>query len=142
MTIEVKVPVLPESVEDATIASWHKQPGEAIARDENLVDLETDKVVLEVPSPADGVLKEILIQDGTTVTSGEVLAGPEILSRGFVYMRDSEELIDLAKERVWEALGHAGPPSAVGSKIKDVLGDLVYAETRRRPMILPLVLQL
>ncbi|MGH8110427.1 MAG: biotin/lipoyl-containing protein, partial [Rhodanobacteraceae bacterium] len=55
MSIEVKVPVLPESVSDATIAAWHKQPGDAIHRDENLVDLETDKVVLEVPAPADGV---------------------------------------------------------------------------------------
>ena len=60
MAIEVKVPVLPESVSDATIATWHKQPGDAIRRDENLVDLETDKVVLEVPSPVDGVLKQVL----------------------------------------------------------------------------------
>ena len=52
MTIEVRVPQLPESVADATLVSWHKQPGEAVARDENLVDLETDKVVLEVPAPA------------------------------------------------------------------------------------------
>ena len=59
MPIEVKVPVLPESVSDATIASWHKKAGDAVKRDENLLDLETDKVVLEVPSPVDGVLKEI-----------------------------------------------------------------------------------
>ena len=59
MAIEVKVPVLPESVSDATIATWHKKAGDAVKRDENLVDLETDKVVLEVPSPVDGVLKEI-----------------------------------------------------------------------------------
>jgi 2-oxoglutarate dehydrogenase E2 component (dihydrolipoamide succinyltransferase) len=74
MTIEVRVPQLPESVADATLVSWHKKPGDAIARDENLVDLETDKVVLEVPSPADGVLKEIKLGDGTTVTSGQILA--------------------------------------------------------------------
>lgn len=74
MTLEVKVPVLPESVADATIASWHKKPGDAIRRDENLVDLETDKVVLEVPAPADGVLKEIKQQTGATVTSGQLLA--------------------------------------------------------------------
>ncbi len=74
MTIEVRVPQLPESVADARIVSWHKQPGEAVARDENLVDLETDKVVLEVPSPMAGVLKEIRLKDGTTVTSGQVLA--------------------------------------------------------------------
>ncbi len=74
MTIEIKVPQLPESVADATLVGWHKKPGEAVARDENLVDLETDKVVLEVPAPAAGVLGEIKIVDGTTVTSGELLA--------------------------------------------------------------------
>jgi 2-oxoglutarate dehydrogenase E2 component (dihydrolipoamide succinyltransferase) len=74
MTIEVRVPQLPESVADATIVSWHKKPGDAVARDENLVDLETDKVVLEVPAPAAGVLMEIKLNDGTTVTSGQILA--------------------------------------------------------------------
>ena len=74
MTIEVKVPVLPESVEDATIATWHKQPGDAVRRDENLVDLETDKVVLEVPSPVDGKIKEIRARQGDTVHSEDVIA--------------------------------------------------------------------
>jgi 2-oxoglutarate dehydrogenase E2 component (dihydrolipoamide succinyltransferase) len=74
MTIEVRVPQLPESVADATLVSWHKKPGDSVARDENLVDLETDKVVLEVPAPAAGVLKEIKLTDGTTVTSGQILA--------------------------------------------------------------------
>jgi 2-oxoglutarate dehydrogenase E2 component (dihydrolipoamide succinyltransferase) len=74
MTIEVRVPQLPESVADATLVSWHKKPGDRVARDENLVDLETDKVVLEVPAPTAGVLKEIRLTDGTTVTSGQVLA--------------------------------------------------------------------
>ncbi|HUF72428.1 MAG TPA: 2-oxoglutarate dehydrogenase complex dihydrolipoyllysine-residue succinyltransferase [Gammaproteobacteria bacterium] len=72
--MEVKVPQLPESVADATLVAWHRKVGEAVKRDENLVDLETDKVVLEVPSPANGVLKEIRMADGSTVTSGEVLA--------------------------------------------------------------------
>ncbi len=74
MSIEVKVPVLPESVSDAVVATWHKQAGEAVSRDENLVDLETDKVVLEVPSPVDGVLKSISVQAGDTVTSQQVIA--------------------------------------------------------------------
>ena len=74
MTIEVRVPQLPESVADATLVSWHKKPGDSVVRDENLVDLETDKVVLEVPAPANGVLKEIRLSDGTTVTSGQILA--------------------------------------------------------------------
>jgi 2-oxoglutarate dehydrogenase E2 component (dihydrolipoamide succinyltransferase) len=74
MSIEVKVPVLPESVSDAVIATWHKKPGDAVKRDENLVDLETDKVVLEVPAPADGVLKSIVKNTGETVGSQEVIA--------------------------------------------------------------------
>jgi 2-oxoglutarate dehydrogenase E2 component (dihydrolipoamide succinyltransferase) len=74
MTIEVRVPQLPESVADATLVSWHKKPGETVVRDENLVDLETDKVVLEVPAPTAGVLTEIKLTDGTTVTSGQLLA--------------------------------------------------------------------
>src|ERR1700685_2495454 len=74
MTLEVKVPVLPESVSDATIASWHKKPGDAVKRDENLVDLETDKVVLEVPSPVAGVIKEIKLGNGATVKGGQLLA--------------------------------------------------------------------
>ncbi len=69
MAIELKVPVLPESVSDATIAAWHKKAGDAVKRDENLLDLETDKVVLEVPSPVDGVLKEIKFAEGATVNS-------------------------------------------------------------------------
>ncbi len=61
MTIEIKVPKLPESVADATLVNWHKKPGDAVARDENLADLETDKVVLEVPAPVAGVLKEMKV---------------------------------------------------------------------------------
>jgi 2-oxoglutarate dehydrogenase E2 component (dihydrolipoamide succinyltransferase) len=74
MTIEIKVPQLPESVADATLVTWHKQAGQAVSRDENLADLETDKVVLEVPAPVNGVLKELKIVAGTSVTSGQVLA--------------------------------------------------------------------
>ena len=74
MATEVKVPVLPESVSDATIATWHKKAGDAVKRDENLLDLETDKVVLEVPSPVDGVLKEIKFEAGATVTSQQLIA--------------------------------------------------------------------
>src|SRR5215470_126048 len=74
MTTEIRVPTLPESVADATLVAWHKQPGDTVSRDENLADLETDKVVLEVPAPMNGVLREIRIQNGTTVTSGQVLA--------------------------------------------------------------------
>ncbi|MBV9621118.1 MAG: 2-oxoglutarate dehydrogenase complex dihydrolipoyllysine-residue succinyltransferase [Gammaproteobacteria bacterium] len=74
MSTEIRVPQLPESVADATLVAWHKQPGDSIARDENLADLETDKVVLEVPAPANGVVKELRVANGTVVTSGQVLA--------------------------------------------------------------------
>ncbi|MBY6188442.1 2-oxoglutarate dehydrogenase complex dihydrolipoyllysine-residue succinyltransferase [Marinobacter hydrocarbonoclasticus] len=74
MSIEIKVPVLPESVADATIATWHVQPGEAVSRDQNLVDIETDKVVLEVVAPEDGQLAEILHGEGDTVLAEQVIA--------------------------------------------------------------------
>ncbi len=74
MLIEVKVPQLSESVSEATLISWHKKEGDAVARDENLIDIETDKVVLETPAPADGVLVKIIKADGGTVTSGELIA--------------------------------------------------------------------
>jgi len=79
MRIEVKVPQLPESVEDATVMAWHKQPGEAVGREDNLLDLETDKVVLEVPAPGPGVLAEILVKQGDVVKAGDVVA---ILTEG------------------------------------------------------------
>ena len=74
MTIEIKVPPLPESVADATLINWHKKTGDQVSRDENLVDLETDKVVLEVPSPKSGILTEIKIKDGSVVKAGDILA--------------------------------------------------------------------
>lgn len=74
MTINITVPPLPESVSDATIASWHKKPGDAVKRDEPLLELETDKVMLEVPAPHDGILGDILKPTGTVVTPGELLA--------------------------------------------------------------------
>ena len=74
MTIEIKVPPLPESVTDATLVGWHKKVGDSVARDENLVDLETDKVVLEVPAPASGTITKIVAKDGATVEAGDLLA--------------------------------------------------------------------
>ncbi|OOF29066.1 2-oxoglutarate dehydrogenase complex dihydrolipoyllysine-residue succinyltransferase [Salinivibrio sp. IB872] len=74
MTIEILVPDLPESVADATIATWHKQPGDSVTRDEVLVDIETDKVVLEVPAPADGVLESIIEDEGSTVLAKQAIA--------------------------------------------------------------------
>ena len=74
MRIEVKVPQLPESISEATLVAWHRKPGDAVKRDENLIDIETDKVVLELPAPADGVLAEIAQPDGATVTSNQLIA--------------------------------------------------------------------
>jgi len=71
---DIKVPQLPESITDATLVAWHKKPGDAVKRDENLADLETDKVVLEVPAPANGVLREVKVQTGAVVTAGQLLA--------------------------------------------------------------------
>jgi 2-oxoglutarate dehydrogenase E2 component (dihydrolipoamide succinyltransferase) len=74
MSIEIKAPTLPESVPDGTIASWHKKAGDAVKRDELLVDIETDKVVIEVVSPADGVLEKIVKESGDTIVSNELIA--------------------------------------------------------------------
>ncbi|HLB43406.1 MAG TPA: 2-oxoglutarate dehydrogenase complex dihydrolipoyllysine-residue succinyltransferase [Gammaproteobacteria bacterium] len=74
MAIEVKVPLLPESISNATVATWYKKAGDTVKRDENIVDLETDKVMLEVPSPTDGILKEIIKATGSTVQAQEVIA--------------------------------------------------------------------
>ena len=74
MSVEIRVPQLPESVADATLVAWRKQPGQPVSRDENLADLETDKVVLEVPAPISGVLREIKVQSGASVKAGELLA--------------------------------------------------------------------
>jgi 2-oxoglutarate dehydrogenase E2 component (dihydrolipoamide succinyltransferase) len=111
MTIEVKVPVLPESVEDAIIASWYKQPGETVRRDDKLVDLETDKVVLEVPAPVDGTLKEIKAEEGATVLSNDLLA---IIEEGAVAPEPEAEL-EIEAKAADEAPGPsraATPPAA------------------------------
>ncbi|KTD58528.1 dihydrolipoamide succinyltransferase subunit E2 [Legionella sainthelensi] len=108
MSIEVKVPVLPESVADATVAAWHKKVGDKVSRDENLLDLETDKVVLEVPAPVDGILSEIMFQEGDTVHSGQLLAkikeGDAAESKEEKKAESKEEMkaeqVDSAKETV------------------------------------------
>jgi 2-oxoglutarate dehydrogenase E2 component (dihydrolipoamide succinyltransferase) len=72
--IEVKVPQLSESVAEATLLSWHKKVGESVSRDENMIDIETDKVVLELPAPSAGVIVQLIKADGATVVAGEVIA--------------------------------------------------------------------
>ncbi len=82
MQIEVKVPALSESITEATLVAWHKREGEAVKRDENLIDIETDKVVMELPAPADGVIVKIIKADGSTVTAGEVIAMIDTEAKG------------------------------------------------------------
>ncbi|MGJ8664074.1 MAG: biotin/lipoyl-containing protein, partial [Marinicella sp.] len=90
MSIDVKVPVLPESVTDATVATWYKKPGDFVKRDENLVDLETDKVVLEVPAPADGVLESIAVESGELVEANQVLG---VVKEGDIPAEKTEESV-------------------------------------------------
>ncbi|MCB1581440.1 MAG: dihydrolipoyllysine-residue succinyltransferase [Marinicella sp.] len=90
MSIDVKVPVLPESVTDATVATWHKKPGDFVKRDENLVDLETDKVVLEVPAPADGILESIAVEAGDVVEANQVLG---VVKEGEIPAEKAEESV-------------------------------------------------
>jgi 2-oxoglutarate dehydrogenase E2 component (dihydrolipoamide succinyltransferase) len=114
MTIEVKVPQLPESVADATLVTWHKQPGDAVGRDENLADLETDKVVLEVPAPAAGVLKEIKVQAGATVTSGALLAVIEAGATAAAKASEAPAKADAAKS---DAKGDAAKLAPAAKRI-------------------------
>ncbi len=116
MATEIKVPVLPESVSDATIASWHKKVGDAVKRDENIVDLETDKVVLEVPSTVDGVIKELKFEEGATVTSSQVLA---IIEEGAVAAAPAKEEAPAAgAEEVQEKKGAAKAEAAAPASTK------------------------
>src|SRR5690606_37710250 len=110
MSTEIKVPKLPESVADATLVTWHKKPGDAVARDENLADLETDKVVLEVPAPVAGVLKEVKVPAGTTVTSDQLLA---IIEAGAApAAKSSEEPAPAAKAGKGKAAAKEEPAPA------------------------------
>jgi 2-oxoglutarate dehydrogenase E2 component (dihydrolipoamide succinyltransferase) len=122
MSIEVKVPVLPESVSDATIATWHKKPGDAVKRDENLVDLETDKVVLEVPAPADGVLKEIRHDTGDTVNSEDVIG---VLEEGAV--AEAPKTAEKKEEKQPEAPAKSETPAS--AKAGTGAGDRAPART-------------
>ena len=123
MAIEIKVPQLPESVADATLVTWHKQVGQAVTRDENLADLETDKVVLEVPAPITGVIKELRIAAGTTVTSGQVLA---ILEEGAAASAPAP-----APAKPAAAAPAASKPTAPAAPAKGEHGDKLAPSVRR-----------
>lgn len=116
MAIEVKVPQLPESIADATVATWHKKPGDKVARDENIVDLETDKVMLEVSAPADGVISEILKESGSTVKAQEVLAVIDSAgaSKEEGKTKTSEETKEKPKEKEQEQPAASNQPAKAG----------------------------
>jgi 2-oxoglutarate dehydrogenase E2 component (dihydrolipoamide succinyltransferase) len=115
MSHEVRVPALPESVADATVLKWHKRPGDSVARDENLVDLETDKVVLEVPAPADGVMGEIRGREGDVVQADAVLG-----------------LIEPAPAQASRAAAEgAGAPVAAASAAPAAAGPVLAPAARR-----------
>jgi len=122
--IEVKVPQLPESVADATLVAWHKKAGETVRREENLVDLETDKVVLEVPAPADGVIKEIVAADGAVVTSGQVLA---ILEPGAVAAALAPKTAAPAAKPATVAAPAAKPPAPLAASAPAAAAPAVRA---------------
>ncbi|PXF62603.1 2-oxoglutarate dehydrogenase complex dihydrolipoyllysine-residue succinyltransferase [Kangiella spongicola] len=138
MAIEIKVPVLPESVADATIATWHVKPGEAVSRDQNLVDIETDKVVLEVVAPEDGAISEILKDEGDTVLQEEAIAKFEAGAGG-----DASAASDDSSEEKKEAPksdDKAADNSAESSKDSDVLSPAVrrlVAEHNLNPNDIP-----
>ncbi|HTP61762.1 MAG TPA: 2-oxoglutarate dehydrogenase complex dihydrolipoyllysine-residue succinyltransferase [Burkholderiales bacterium] len=114
MLIEVKVPQLSESVSEATLLAWHKKQGEAVKRDENLIDIETDKVVLELPAPADGVLVSILKGDKGTVVAGEIIARIDTEGKASVVESKKEEV----KEQIVKAAPAAAAPAVMPSAQK------------------------
>ena len=119
MTMEIRVPQLPESVADATLVAWRKQPGDTVSRDENLADLETDKVVLEVPAPAAGVIKEFKVQPGATVKSGDLLA---IFEEGAAAVAPAKGAKSAKSAPVRETAAPAAPAAATTSGAAAKLG--------------------
>ena len=108
-TVQIKAPTFPESVADGTVAAWHKQPGEACKRDEHIVDIETDKVVLEVVAPADGVIADIVKAEGDTVLSEEVLANFAVGATGGAAASAEAPAAAPAAEEAGDEDGIAGP---------------------------------
>jgi len=134
MTTEVRVPQLPESIADATLVAWHKQVGDTVARDENLADLETDKVVLEVPAPVAGVIKTLDKAAGSTVTSGELLAviDEQALAAAPAKAPPKTEAKKPAGEKKpAETKKPESPPAAASPSRKDEAGGKLSPAARR-----------
>ncbi len=127
MAVEVKVPLLPESISDATVSTWYKKVGEAVSKNENLVDLETDKVMLEVPAPSDGILKQIFQEKGSTVQANEVLA---IIEPGTGAMASASNASSASNANSKEALAAAKP--AGGGASASASSTMVASPSARR----------
>jgi 2-oxoglutarate dehydrogenase E2 component (dihydrolipoamide succinyltransferase) len=119
MNIEVLVPNLPESVSDATLISWHKQAGDMISKNENLVDLETDKVVLEVTAPESGILNQILKENGTVVTSGELLALIEPVVQG----QQASQQQDVSQDQTAKTVDHSSADMPLSPSVRRLLQE-------------------
>jgi 2-oxoglutarate dehydrogenase E2 component (dihydrolipoamide succinyltransferase) len=115
MIIEVKVPQLSESIAEATLVSWHKNVGDAVARDENLIDIETDKVVLELPAPDSGVLVEVLKGNGDSVASGELIAKIDTEAKASAPAAKAEAKSAAAPAAAKAAPVPAATPAAAGT---------------------------
>jgi len=122
MLIEVKVPQLSESVSEATLVAWHKKEGDAVSRDENLIDIETDKVVLETPAPADGVLVKIVKRDGETVGSGELIAQIDTEAKAAAGAAKSAEPVPAVRAPAAASGAAAGAASPAARKILEEKG--------------------
>jgi 2-oxoglutarate dehydrogenase E2 component (dihydrolipoamide succinyltransferase) len=124
MLIEIKVPQLSESVSEASLGTWHKRAGEAVTRDENLIDIETDKVMLETPAPADGVLVEIVKDNGATVTSGDLIARIDTKATASVAAPDTAPQQSAAAPAAPAGVraGTVGEPSPAARKILEEKG--------------------
>lgn len=126
MLVEVKVPVLSESVAEATLISWHKKAGDYVNRSENLIDIETDKVVLELPAPSAGVLTKILKKDGATVASGEVIATIETEATAATAKPDNQPAVSAAEKQSVIATGRSNE-NASAEEIDQVIPMLMPA---------------
>lgn len=128
MSTEIKAPVFPESVAEGTVATWHKKPGEACERDELIVDIETDKVVLEVVAPADGVIEEIIKDEGDTVESGEVIGK---FKQGAAGESKSADKGDSGKEETSESKKEEAPASS-GDSAPSTSGEAILSPAARK----------
>jgi len=128
MSTEIKVPVLPESVTDATIAKWYKKVGDSVARDENLVDLETDKVMLEVPAPIAGVIEKIILQEGAVVKANELIA---IIKEGAVAEPAQKAPTEEAAAPSAKSAPVAAPVSAAKPASETVIPEGLSPSARR-----------